>query len=177
MEYDEVGFTVVHRSAPGCPTHSGVWYGDRQRSPEVRDASQSLWSPARFGCSSRGHKPAFQSNSVVLRHTAYGSRVLRWPARISEQQCCTKVVIACREEFRPAAVSKQQYWARLLQTLSSLVHAGLSSQDTVWTLDGQNDAMFDAETSFSGFSPLPGFRGSCEHVVRYVSDASTSVRK
>ena len=27
-----------------------------------------------------------------------------WPARISEQQCCTKVVIACREEFGLAGV-------------------------------------------------------------------------
>ena len=148
-------------------------------------------SSSLFGCSSRGRKPAFQSNSVVIRHgiwissaplasakqcrillvfaivrsldlpgrsrfertvvwrqTAYKSPVLRFAVRISEPQCCTKVVAACREEFGPAAVSKQQYWVKLLHSLGSLVHAGLSSQDTVWTLDGRHDAFSDAETFF-----------------------------
>ena len=70
------------------------------------------------------------------------------PGRITEQQCSAKVVIACREEFGPAGAhsppylrfSKLQYWTRLLQSLGSLVHSGLSSQDTIWTPDGHHEA-------------------------------------
>ena len=51
-------------------------------------------SSSHFWCSSRSRRPAFQSNSVVFRHTASGSRVLRWHARISEQQCRMMLVFA-----------------------------------------------------------------------------------
>ena len=83
------------------------------------------------------------------------------------------MVIACREEFGPAIAhspphlrfSKQQYWMTLLQSLGSLVHASLSSQDTIWTLDGHHDGfsvscVAHSPSSFTGYHLSHGFSNS-----------------